>query len=102
MTNIERILQCIYPAIDEVNELLSDQEILEKSLDTILFGELSSLNSLDFLNLLMAVEENLEEEFSVPVTITDEKAVSVENSPFKTVQSLANYIESIINEPSDD
>ena len=102
MTNIERILQCIYPAIDEVNELLSDLEILEKSLDTILFGELSSLNSLDFLNLLMAVEENLEEEFSVPVTITDEKAVSVENSPFKTVQSLANYIESIINEPSDD
>ncbi|MBT6295730.1 MAG: hypothetical protein HOJ14_04130, partial [Nitrospina sp.] len=63
MTELEKILNCIYEAVDEVNEQLPDGQKLEKSPDTVLFGESGKLESIDLVNVLVATEDSVEEEF---------------------------------------
>lgn len=101
MTNSEKVIQLVFSAIDEVNQSLPKEQQLAKSSATILFGKGSHLDSLGLVNLIVATEQIIEEEFGVPVTLADEKAMSQKNSPFQTVESLVNYILSLLNENAD-
>ena len=102
MTARNKILEGIYAAIDEVNEQLPEDQNLEKSLETVLLGSSGKLESVNLVNLLVAIEENIEETFGIPISITDERAVSEKNSPFRTVSSLADYVETILKEKLND
>lgn len=101
MTEKEKILNCIYKALDEVNEQLSDDQQLEKTPETVLLGNSGKLESIDLVNILVATEDYLEEEFSMPISITDEKAVSEKNSPFTTIETLSDFISDLLKENSD-
>ncbi len=61
MTVRNKILEGIYAAIDEVNEQLPEDQNLEKSLETVLLGSSGKLESVNLVNLLVAIEENIEE-----------------------------------------
>ena len=82
MTERDKILKSIYNAVDEVNEQLPEGQSLEKSPNTVLLGESGKLESIDLVNILVATEENIEEAFGVPISITDERAVSETNIEF--------------------
>jgi acyl carrier protein len=101
MVEKEKILNSIYQAVDEVNEQLSEDQQLEKSPDTVLLGESGQLESIDLVNILVATEENVESTFGVPISITDERAVSEKNSPFKTIGTLCDFISNLLKENSD-
>jgi len=101
MTEREKILNSIYEALNEVNEELPDDQQLEKSPDTVLLGESGKIESIDLVNILVATEENVEEAFGVPVSITDERAVSEKNSPFTTIGTLCDFISNILRENAD-
>ena len=101
MTERDKILKSIYDAVDEVNEQLPEGQALEKSPDTGLLGESGKLESIDLVNILVATEENVEEAFGVPISITDERAVSEEKSPFTTIETLCNFISNLLIEKSD-
>ncbi len=101
MTERDKILKSIYDAVDEVNEQLPEGQALEKSPDTVLLGESGKLESIDLVNILVATEENVEEAFGVPISITDERAVSEEKSPFTTIEALCNFISNLLIEKSD-
>jgi acyl carrier protein len=101
MTEKEKILNCIYKALDEVNEQLPDDQQLEKTPETVLLGKSGKIESIDLVNILVATEDYLEEEFSIPISITDEKAVSEKNSPFKTIETLSDFISDLLKENSD-
>lgn len=98
MSNKEKLLQLIYNAIDDVNAGLEEGEKIDKSPEAALFGESGSLDSLGFVNLIVAVEQRMEEEFGTTITIADERAMSRKRSPFRTVKSLAEYISSLLEE----
>ena len=102
MIKKEEIKQQIFNAIDEINENSDSEDELSKSMDTILFGGNSKLDSLGLINLIIAVEQNIEDEFNISITLADEKAMSQDESPFESVASLSNYIELLLNENSDD
>ena len=93
-----KILEGIYAAIDEVNEQLPEGQNLEKSLETVLLGSSGKLESVNLVNLLVAIEENIEETFGIPISITDERAVSEKNSPFRTVETLCNFMLNLLDE----
>jgi|TARA_B100000959_G_C14891543_1_gene586942 acyl carrier protein len=101
MTERDKILKSIYEAVDEVNEQLPEDQALEKSPDTVLLGESGKLESIDLVNILVATEENIEEAFDTPISITDERAVSEKNSPFKTIDTLCDFISNLLKENSD-
>ena len=92
------MVQAIFDAIDEINQQLPGKEHLEKSNDTILFGRSGKLDSLGLVSLIVAVEERVEEEYGVAISIADERAMSQENSPFKSIGTLADYISLLLEE----
>ena len=100
MSNHERITQLIFSGLDEINFQLEPDKVLEKSLDTVLFGKSAKLDSMALVTLIVAVEEKVEEEFGVLLTIADERALSQKNSPFRTVTIFADYISLLLKEHS--
>ena len=85
-----------------MNAQLPNEEHIEKSNNTALFGSDSKLDSLGLINLVVAVEQNIEDKFDVTITLADERAMSQETSPFKSVGTLTDYIEMLLKEKLDD
>lgn len=98
MKGIQRVIEVIFAAIDNFNPLLPPERQLEKSTDTVLFGKSGKLDSLGLVNLIVEVEQKIEDEFSVSLTIADERALSQKVSPFKTVGYLGDYIAILLEE----
>ena len=93
MEKREKVIQVIYNVMDEeINSLPSRKEPLKKLEDTVLFGGSDGLDSLDLVNLIIGVEEEIGEVFETEIALADESAMSEENSPYKTVQTLTDYI----------
>jgi len=76
-------------------------EQLDKSIDADLFGGKGKLDSLGLVSFVVATEQEIEEEFGVPISIADERAMSQKNSPFKTLGTFADYISLLLEEDSD-
>ena len=96
MPKKEEIIQLIFDTIDIINENIDEK--LEKSPETSLFGSKGELDSFGLVNLITAVEEAIDEKFDAIITLADEKAMSQRNSPFRTVNSLADYIHFLLND----
>ena len=93
-----KILNIIYEQTKELNEDLTHKVPLEKSENAPLFGRGGVLDSIALVSLIVAVEQAIEDEFDTALTIADEKAMSQKSSPFKTIGSLATYIQKLITE----
>lgn len=92
----EKIVQAVMEAIDELNGQLPKEEKLEKSVDTVLFGNGSNLDSLRLVSLVTTVEQKIEEKFGATVTLLDDISTLEDDNPFMTVSSLAAYVASIL------
>lgn len=92
----ERILKAVYDAIDALNAQLPPGVSVEKSLDAPLYGATSKLESLDFVTLVMEVEEKINAEFGTDITIADEHLLSKQDSPFSSVRTLIEYLEELL------
>jgi D-alanine--poly(phosphoribitol) ligase subunit 2 len=94
MNILETIL---YPCVDEAKETIETAANLEKTPEAVLFGA-DSLDSLGIVRFIILVEEKIEDETDLSITLANEKAMSRKNSPFKTLQALANYIQELMIE----
>jgi acyl carrier protein len=91
-------LNLIFDTIDEMNLELDSSNQIKKNEDTVIFGIDSALDSIGLVNFITIIEQKIEEETGKFITIADERAMSMENSPFKTVGTLKEYIELLIND----
>jgi hypothetical protein len=91
------IIDCLKEVITEMEEIdLSQMETIDES--TRLIGKESVLSSINLVSMLVDVEQRLEEDFGITLTIADERAMSQEKSPFLTVESLSSYLSMLIKE----
>ena len=88
--------QAILQAIANANLARSPEQQLEVSPAAQLFGATGSLDSLGLVALLIDVEEFLRDA-GIDVTLSDERAVSQRNSPFRSVQTLTSYVMALSN-----
>lgn len=86
----DKAIAAIYDAIDELNPQLGEIT-LDRSEDTILFGEGAALDSLNLVNLVMIIEQNIMMETGEEVLLASESAMSRKRSPYRSVKSLADY-----------
>ena len=98
MKNRKTIENLIINAVKEINEQLPQEQQLAKSTKTVLFGKDGKLDSLGLVNLLVTIEQNIEDVFDVSITIADERAMSQKRSPFRTIGTLADYIDMLLKE----
>jgi len=78
-----------------LRDVLSDEEgAAPEQVDesTQLIGLSSVLDSLGLVQLIVDVEQRLQSEHGISVTLADERAMSQKHSPFRTVSTLADYI----------
>jgi len=94
----EKILYIIYAVIDEINEQLEKDQRLDKSLDTVLFGQSGKLDSLGMVNFIVGLEEKVAAETGKEISLADQMMALDEDSPLKTVEGLAQYVYSIVEE----
>ena len=97
MTNSERILEAIYAALDEVNKMLPSSDRIEKAEHTALIGPNSALDSLQLMNLIVGIEQQIDSVFNTSIILTDEKAMHQSPNPFSTVSTLVKYIHLLLN-----
>lgn len=98
MAKNERVIQAIYRSIDELNQQLSKGQHLEKSLDGFLSRSSGKLDSLGLINLIVAIEQEIEEEFGVTTILMDEKIMPRHGNPFDNIGTLAGNISLLLEE----
>jgi hypothetical protein len=54
------------------------------------------------VSLIATIEREVEETFGVALTLADERALSMSASPFRSIQSLADYIGTLIIDARND
>jgi acyl carrier protein len=98
MNDPENILAAIYRAVDWINGELPPYRQLVKVPETRLLASQSVLDSMHLVSLILAVEREIEDAFGITVTLADERALSMNASPFRSIQSLADYLGILIIE----
>jgi D-alanine--poly(phosphoribitol) ligase subunit 2 len=94
----EKIIDIINSSVKELDsEVLAGMD-LSAGENLPLYGKEGNLDSIALVNLIVGVETRIEEDFGKYITIADERAMSQESSPFKTVGSLADYIAGLLEE----
>ena len=96
--SMEAILgDIVYPALEEI--LSMKEAAVETSEETVLFGEGAVLNSLELVSFIVLAEERVNDNLeSGGITLTSEKAMSPSSTPFRTVGTLAEYIDELLQE----
>ena len=91
----------LFSAIDELNQLRPTEEHLKKDLETPLAGDFGRLDSAGLINLIVVTEQKAAEELGMHILLTDDRTLSQVNQVFRTLGTLADYIDSLLNEKRD-
>jgi len=97
-SNNDSLVALILQSIREACQQLDLQQLVELTAGTVLFGPGGELDSLGLVNLIVLLEEKISDEFGVEIVLTDQRAMSQQHSPFRTVQVLADYVVRLLNE----
>lgn len=74
-----------------IKALSKTDKKFDSGLDTILIGDSSKFDSLDFVMFFSAVEEEIKNCFGATFSLLDEEVISQEH-PLRTVNDLVEYI----------
>lgn len=88
------VIDCVQRIVDTFPE--SDRfEVVQ---ETILFGLNSKIDSLSLVSVIVDLESYFFDELQVEISLTDDRAMTREISPFLSVSNLADYIEVLLAE----
>jgi acyl carrier protein len=94
----EDVLAAVLDAIKEWNDQAEPEHHLELAAETRLLGRSSKIDSLGLVNLIVLVEEQLTDKFGRSITLADERAMSQERSPFRSIQAITDYAYMLLTE----
>ena len=98
MLNKDAIQAIILQALKNINEERGPDEQLKIDLNTSLFGADAVLDSLSLVSVIVDVESAVSKQAGQEISLTDDRAMSQEISPFSDVNTLTAYIELLISE----
>jgi acyl carrier protein len=85
-------LQLVRKALEHLNEELQYDSLNVITEQTVIFGGEDSIDSLSLVTLVVGLEADVAQEFGKEVLLSDEKAMSLRNSPYRTAGTLADFI----------
>jgi acyl carrier protein len=98
MSKTEKVLEIMLDAFKEISEQDTGFDIGQCKDEMILFGAGATIDSLTLVSLIVDLESKISENFLIEISLTDDRAMTREISPFDTFGSLRNYIEELISE----
>lgn len=97
MITHEKISGFILKTLTDLIDTFPEAERFTPNNETILFGQGSTIDSLTLVSFIVDLESLLSDEFSQTISLTDDRAMTREKSPFNSVNDLAEYIVEIID-----
>lgn len=97
MSDKKKIQEAIYGAIDILNDQINGLNI-EKAPDTPLLGNDSKLDSMALVSFMVAIEEQVEDKFDVPISMAIDSDLGSASNPFRNVASLVDFIDGKLEE----
>lgn len=88
----ELVASCLRATMEETG---AQGDVTE---DTVIVGPGAALDSVEVVALIVNIEQTLELDHGVSVTLASDKAMSQRSSPFRTVAVLADHILATIAE----
>lgn len=89
------ILSLVYAAIDDVNAQ-AGETVIEKNPEAALLGGDKGVDSLTFVNLVVAIEEQVQSALKKSIVLVDEDSMALQEHPFRTVGTLADYVGKVV------
>jgi acyl carrier protein len=90
----------------EINAIVTDAVRNQLAMDgsdgaelasgSVLLGPDALVDSLGLVNIIIEIEQVLAEQHDLNILLVDEKAMSMRNSPFRTVGSLTDYAHELV------
>ncbi len=96
----DEVLGIVFEALESLNQELEPDERVEIGPTTALFGPDAKLDSLSLVSVIVDVETALTVKWDAPISLTDDRAMSREISPFDDVGTLGDYILELLQEIS--
>ncbi|MFK5985249.1 MAG: hypothetical protein QM479_07465 [Pseudomonadota bacterium] len=92
-----KIEDIVLNCVKMIGEMEEKQELLNPTEDLRLFGGHGVMDSIGVVMLITEVEEQIESDLGRSITLADDRAMSQKTSPFRSVKSLVNYINKLLN-----
>lgn len=94
----ETVEELIQEAILELNEQLEEDRKISYSEDLKLIGVNAALESISFVTLIAILEDLISDRLDKNILIVNDRAFSQERSPFRSVESLSDYVTGLLHE----
>lgn len=88
----------ILEALENLNQELDEGQRVEIGPTTPLFGPDAQLDLLSLVSVIVDVETALTLKWNAPISLTDDRAMSREISPFDDVGTLTDYVMELLAE----
>ena len=95
----ERAFRLVGLALEQLNEELDYDSLKTVTDDTPVFGGSDAIDSLSLVRLVVGLEGDVATEFGKTILLSDEKAWSRRQSPFRTAGTLTDFIVERLSEP---
>ncbi len=94
---IAMMVKLLQGAIDEHN---TAGESVRAAADSPLVGADAVVTSMGLVALITDIEATLAQNYGAELTLVSEKALSRKNSPFRTIETLADYVLELTGAPA--
>ena len=87
-TALDVVTGCLREAIEQSGA--QDPVVVDEN--TVIVGKDAVIDSVGVVSLIVDIEQRLEMDFNVSVTLANDKAMSQRSSPFRTAGVLAEHV----------
>lgn len=95
---MDEVTQCVIDVVQQNGHEQNIEALKQADMQTLLFGK--HLDSMGIVFLVTDLEARLHQTLGVAVSLADERAMSQKTSPFRSVKTLANYAQTLVQEAS--
>lgn len=88
----------VLQSVNDVREQRGVPLAEESTGETVLFAPGGKLDPLGLVNLMILLEQKISDELGAQIVLGDERALSQEHDPFRTVAALTGYISQLLDE----
>lgn len=95
---MDKYINLVLTALNEIKDDTDNEALDNADAKTKLFGVNGVLDSMGIVFLVSELEDLISDEFDIDVALADEKAMSQITSPFRNVETLGKYIQTLVEE----
>jgi acyl carrier protein len=82
--------------VTDINDELSEDRQITFDKDAVIWGQEGVLDSIGLVTILVKIETALTSHYGTPIHLIDSRAMSQASSPFRTLGTLADYIQTTL------